>query len=46
MSFRHEAENESWLMVLDNADDLDMFFTGLILIDPDNETTLLNDYLP
>ena len=33
-------------MVLDNADDLDMFFTRQILTDPDNETLPLNDYLP
>lgn len=33
-------------MVLDNADDLDMFFTRPISTDPDNETTPLNGYLP
>lgn len=43
----NEADNGNWLMVLDNADDLDMFFPKSIPSATDSERPLpLTDYLP
>lgn len=43
----NEAANGSWLMVLDNADDLDMFFARPNPTASSNELALyLKDYLP
>ena len=43
----NEADNESWLMVLDNADDLDTFFVRPSSTASDNERiSPLSDYLP
>ena len=43
----NEADNETWLLVLDNADDLDTFFERPTFTASDNECiSPLSDYLP